>query len=94
MSDDESPPFKSMRLVAEPHENIGGARAILPSGRFRLALLGKLASCHWLCLMGFFPVVWREEKGKKKLFLPNASSLLHPLSSMCPLCYSTFQELH
>ena len=39
-------------------------------------------------------MVWREEKGKKKLFLPNTSSLLHSLSSMCPLCYSRFQEFH
>lgn len=84
-----------MHLVAEPHKNIGGARAALPSGRLRLALLGKLVSCHWLSLIAVFQ--WfgeRKEGKKKKVFLPNAYSLLRPLSYMCSLCYSRFHEFH
>lgn len=83
-----------MHLVAEPHKNIGGARAALPSGRLRLALLGKLVSCHWLSLIVVFQWFGERRKGKKIFFLTDTFSLLHPLSSMCCLCYSRFQEFH
>lgn len=83
-----------MHLVAEPHKNIGGVRAALPSGRLRLALLGKLVSCHWLSLIVVFQWFGERRKGKKIFFLTNTFSLSHPLSSMCRLCYSRFQEFH
>lgn len=54
-----------MHLVAEPHKNIGGARAALPSGRLRLALLGKLVSCHCLSLIAVFQWFGERRKGKK-----------------------------
>lgn len=55
-----------MQLVAEPHKNTGGARAALPSGRLRFALLGKLVSCHWRFLITAFQWFGERRKRKKK----------------------------
>lgn len=80
-----------MQLVAEPHKNTGGARAALPSGRLRFALLGKLVSCHWRFLITAFQWFGERRKGKKEL-LPNTAALLHPLPPCAPSAIPDFRN--
>lgn len=76
-----------MHLVAEPHKNIGGARDALPSGRLRLALLGKLVSCHWLSLTTVFQWFGERRNGKKFVLPKYLFSLLSPFLHLSSLLF-------
>lgn len=81
-----------MHLVAEPHKNIGGARAALPSGRLRLALLGKLVSCHWLSLIVVFQWFGERRKGKRKCSSPIPLPFYIPFPLYVPSAIQDFRN--